>query len=687
MTEQSNPTPEPARKPAGALRAFFGNPWRLGPAILVLAAAAAVTYLALRPARQTQSDIPLYRVEKMDLVVNVLESATLFSPGALEIKSQVEGSTTIISVIPDGTIITAEDVKNNKVLMELDASNSKEKANSQEVTVQSASASYTQAREQYDIQVNQNASDINAAELKVKFARMDLEKYLGLTPAEKFLKGEIKLDKIYGTGMSTPEIIETLRAMDLGGDALQQWRKLQAAIDLAGEEASLAANAYAWSKKLGPTDLGGAGYETRDKVESDALALKRKQLDQTQATLSLDIFLKYDFPKSAEKFASDYREACQQLERARARARAEIAKAEASLKSQELTFKLQKERMEKLNQQIANSTIRATRAGMVVYPSAGFSFGRGGSSDKIEEGATVRERQILLTIPDADQMSVNIKVHEASVNKVRRGQRVRITLDGFPDREIDGEVQRIAVLADPIMPWLSPDVKLYNVVASMNKPSADLKPGMGAKAEIIVATVPGVLAVPVQAVTASANMRFCYVMEAGAPVLRRVETGQSSDNFVEIKKGLREGEMVLLNSPSTMAKDIEAARAAAALEKPQAPPPVAGEQKGEQRNGDDKAGEHKNGGDKPAASDAEAKPAEPKAADDAKPAEAKTGPEAALERILSRMPEERRADFRAKWEAMSPEERAAAIQRFQKARKPRGDAPAEGQPPAGAQNP
>lgn len=678
MTEQSNPIPEPARKPAGAVRAFLSNPWRLGPAVLALGVVAALAYFILRPAQQVQSDIPLYRVEKMDLVVNVLESASLYSPGALEIKSQVEGSTQIISVIPDGTIITPEDVKAGKVLMELDASNAKEKANTQEVTVQGASASYTQAREQYDIQVNQNASDINAAELKVKFARMDLEKYMGLTPAEKFLKGEVKLDKIYGTRMSPAEIIETLRAMDLGGDALQQWRKLQAAIDLAGEEASLAASTYAWSKKLGPTDVGGAGYVTRDQLESDALALKRKQLDQTQAVLSLEIFLKYDFPKSSEKLASDYREACQQLERARARARAELAKAEASLKSQELTYKLQKERMDKLNQQIANSTIRATRPGMVVYPSAGFSFGRGGSSDKIEEGATVRERQTLLTIPDPDTMSVNIKVHEASINKVRPKQHVRVTLDGFPDRELQGEVQRIAVMADPILPWLSPDVKLYNVVAALTNPTPDLKPGMGAKAEIIVATVPDVLAVPVQAVIASANMRFCYVMESGGPVFRRVEIGQSSDNFCEVKKGLREGEMVMLNTPSTLAKDLEGARAAAALEKPATPPPTT--------NGE------KSGGDKNGAPDTDTKVTEPKptgvgAADtDAKTAEAKSTLEPELERMLKRVPEEKRAEARAKFEAMSAEERAAHIQRM-KNRKPRGDQPHEGQAPAGAPNP
>ncbi len=662
MTEQNAPPPDPARQTRGALGAFFRNPWHIGPVVVALAGLAALAYFALRPARVTHADAALYRVERMDLVVSVVESASLFSPGALEIKSQVEGSTTIISVIPDGTLVTAEDVKNGKVLMELDASSAREKANSQEVTVQSASASYTQAREQYDIQVNQNESNIKAAELKVKFARMDLEKYLGLAPADKFLKGDIRLDKIYGSGMGTPQIIETLRQMDLGGDALQQWRKLQAAIDLAGEEVSRAASTYEWSKKLGPTDQGGAGYITRSDLEGDALALRRKQLDQEQATLALDIFLKYDFPKTAEKLSSDYGEAVKQLERERARARAELAKAEASLKSQELTFKLQKERLEKLNQQIANSTIRAPRAGMVVYPTAGFSFGRGGSSDKIEEGSTVRERQVLLTIPDSNSMSVNIKVHEASINKVRRGQHVRVTLDGFPDREIQGEVQRIAVLADPIMPWISPDVKVYNVVAAIKNPPDDLKPGMGAKAEIIVATVPGVLAVPVQAVTASANMRFCYVMQRGVPVLRRVETGQSSDNFVEIKSGLREGEMVLLHAPATLAKDLEAARSEAALEKPQAPPPAP-------------ANGNTNG-----APDTDAK------THDEKPAEAKTELDPALERMLSRIPEDKRAEARARFEAMTPEERAAQVERIQKARRSRGNA-AEGAPPAGAPTP
>ena len=48
-------------------------------------------------------------------------------------------------------------------------------------------ASYAQAKEAYDIQVKQNESDITAAELKVRFALMDFQKYLGETLANHII--------------------------------------------------------------------------------------------------------------------------------------------------------------------------------------------------------------------------------------------------------------------------------------------------------------------------------------------------------------------------------------------------------------------------------------------------------------------------------------------------------------------
>jgi len=314
---------------------------------------------------------------------------------------------------------------------------------------------------------------------------------------------------------------------------------------------------------------------------------------------------------------------------------------------------------------------------MVVYPSTSM-FGRG-SSDKIEEGSSVRQNQMLLTIPNSNNVAINVKVHEASINKIATGQRARVVLEGFPDHELAGVVKTVAWLADQQNPWMSPDLKVYNVVVTLLDPSVDLKPGMGAKVEIQVRTVPDVLTIPLQSVSTLNGKRVCWVDDGGSGEQRAIETGDSNDNFIEVKSGLKEGERVLLHVPilAGAAAEAEVRPDAKPPEKPAAPNGTAAPN-GAPANGAAPAA----GSEKPPVAAADAPPADPKAE-----APAKLDPQ--VEAFLARMPEERRAEARAQWEAMTPEERATRLKQMQERRnRPRGEGaqpPREGNPPpAGA---
>ena len=65
------------------------------------------------------------------------------------------------------------------ILVELDSKELQDKQLAQELDYQSSLASFTEAKEQYEIQLNQNESDITAAELEVHFARIDLGEVSG----------------------------------------------------------------------------------------------------------------------------------------------------------------------------------------------------------------------------------------------------------------------------------------------------------------------------------------------------------------------------------------------------------------------------------------------------------------------------------------------------------------------------
>ncbi|HOL67704.1 MAG TPA: hypothetical protein PKX93_09640, partial [bacterium] len=270
--------------------------------------------------RRNNQNLITYRVRKMDLVISVREGGNLQALRAQKITNQVPGSRTILEVVEEGTRITEEDVRRGRILVRLDSKDIEDRLQQMQITVENSEASYTQAQENLLIQKKQNESDLKGAELKVRFARLDLEKYLGSTLTETFLQKP---------GMPASEL---LASQFLGGEALNRKRQAETDIDLAREEVARATDRTNWSSQL-----ADRGYITKTELEADKLALQQKQVALEQARLSAELYFKYDFPKQVEKLYSDYLEALAELERTRAKCQARLIQAEADVKSKKAT--------------------------------------------------------------------------------------------------------------------------------------------------------------------------------------------------------------------------------------------------------------------------------------------------------------------------------------------------------------
>ncbi|MCK4887458.1 MAG: HlyD family efflux transporter periplasmic adaptor subunit [Planctomycetes bacterium] len=476
-----------------------------------------------------------YVAKKGDLTISVTESGDIKALNSTDLKSEVEGRTTIISIVDEGTEITEEDVKNKMILVELDSADIKERLTQQEITHLKADASLTEAKESLDIQVKQNSSDIQAGELNVRFSLMDFQKYLGETIA----------DKIVESGQNILEdqsaIKNILDDPNLGGEALQRIRDLDGDIYLKEQNLELAKSTYDWTIKLFEKE-----YISLNKKEADRLDKEQKNILRNKSITAKKLFVGYEFPKEAQKLYSDYIESKRELDRTLSLARSKLAQAQAQLGSNEATYKLQKERLEKLTHQYEACTIIAPATGQVVYSS---------STDRwlqqrrpIEIGGEVRERQKIISIPDPTVMKIEIKVHETWIDKIVPGQKTLITIAAFPDEKFTGEVIKKSPLADPEN-WLNPDLKVYSTDIRIDGVNESLKTGMTGKVEIIIKELKNVISVPIQAVINHQGQKICFVLENGKPVMRNVETGQFNDSFVEITKEVHAGDVVILNPP------------------------------------------------------------------------------------------------------------------------------------------
>ena len=158
----------------------------------------------------------------------------------------------------------------------------------------------------------------------------------------------------------------------------------------------------------------------------------------------------------------------------------------------------------------------------------------------------VRQRQELIRLPDVSKMVAEIKIHESRVRQVLPGMTAYVRIENIPNRSFKGTVRRIAPLPDSQMSWLSPDLKVYPTDVLIEEELPDLKPGVSARAEVIITNLTKVLTVPIHTVARRAGENVCFIKKGSGVIPVPVTTGWFNDQFVEVTSGLKEGDLVLL---------------------------------------------------------------------------------------------------------------------------------------------
>jgi HlyD family secretion protein len=490
-------------------------------------------------------EVPTWVVRRGPLRITVTEGGSLQSLNPTTVASSVKGETKIVAVVAEGTQITPADVAAGRVLVELDRSNLEKDRQRQVVTVSASGAELARAQEALKIQENQNESDLRKAALAVEFARIDLQKYVGSALATTLEERAAEADALDLKALASDAA--------LGGEALQERRKRESEIDLAKEEVTRATDKLRWTD-----DLLSKGYVSKDERAADDLALKRQNVAFEQATTALSIFLTYEFGKQVRTLVSNLRESKDEVLRAKRRADSEVTSKRAEAKGKEDKLRLDEEELARIDGEIQSTTIRARNPGLVVYASSEDRGNWMGDEKPIQPGATIRERQPILSIPDPKSLGVRVNVHESALSKVKPGMRASVVVDAFPDKVLAGRVEKMATLPNSSNRWQNPDLKLYATDIVIEDPPDRVRPGMSARVEILVAEIESTLYVPAQAVAMHAGKPSVWRREAGVATPTAVRVGASNDRYVEVLDGVAEGDVVLLAPPRSPAQAGEA---------------------------------------------------------------------------------------------------------------------------------
>ena len=141
------------------------------------------------------------------------------------------------------------------------------------------------------------------------------------------------------------------------------------------------------------------------------------------------------------------------------------------------------------------------------------------------------------------------------IDQILPNMKVKIRIDAFADRIFDGTVLDVAPRPDRAI-LASTGSTIYPTHIRIENPPRSARPGMTAEVQILIAELDNVLSVPAEsAIRLDGQWHVAVKKPNGGFELRVVTLGISNDQQVEVKEGIRDGEIVILNPLAPMTEE------------------------------------------------------------------------------------------------------------------------------------
>ena len=209
--------------------------------------------------------------------------------------------------------------------------------------------------------------------------------------------------------------------------------------------------------------------------------------------------------------------------------------------------------------------------------------------DYVVPGIQNSNGSFLMTLSDMSIVTAEVKVDETDIVAVKMGQDADVTIDAVPGKIFKGKVTEIGSqavlrtsgLATTQSTASNQEAKDFKVVVTLTNPPENVRPGLSTTAKIKTAERKNVLAVPIQAlavrtrkdleeaaknakkesgVTLAAppppaasdpkkdEIQGVFVVNGKKAIFRPVETGITGITDIEVTKGLKPGDEIVVGS-------------------------------------------------------------------------------------------------------------------------------------------
>jgi len=160
---------------------------------------------------------------------------------------------------------------------------------------------------------------------------------------------------------------------------------------------------------------------------------------------------------------------------------------------------------------------------------------------QIEPGEYVTPQSVVATLIDVNAVYVELGIIERDIERIRLGQKVKVSVDSLPNKTFEGKVDNLAPVIEGKSRTLTAKVKVENT-------QGQLLPGMFARAEIAVFEKPDALVVPTAALKdtdGDGKFESVFVADGEKAALKPVTLGYLTTDYAEVTQGLQEGDQVI----------------------------------------------------------------------------------------------------------------------------------------------
>lgn len=171
----------------------------------------------------------------------------------------------------------------------------------------------------------------------------------------------------------------------------------------------------------------------------------------------------------------------------------------------------------------------------------------------VTQGELVNPEKMLFMIADLRTLWVAIDVYEKDMSRLKPGVNVKVTVTAFSDKVFKGKISYISDVVDE-------KTRTEKARVTIDNAAGLLKPGMFATvmAEETGGPTERVVVVPDEAVQIEGAERYVFIRISEDRFKRRdVETGRTFGTNLEIKGGLKEGDMVAIKGGFTLKSELK----------------------------------------------------------------------------------------------------------------------------------